>query len=134
MKTKAKDLGQFIAAAIWADGEYADEEKAMLKEVEDALGLPVKDVEKIIKEYDSLSEDEVSAALVAAAKNVAASEKQGVLDIVLQFIISDGIVTADEMSNYYAIASILGVSDAEADELFDAVVDEYDDLVIEDGE
>ena len=134
MKTKAKDLAQFIAAAIWADGEYGDEEKSMLKEVEEALNLPVKDVEKVIKDFDSLSEDQVSDALLSAAKNVDASEKKPILDIVLQFIISDGIVTATEMSNFYAMANILGVSDADADELFDAAVDEYDDLVIEDGE
>lgn len=134
MKTKAKDLAQFIAAAIWADGEYDDEEKSMLKEVEEALSLPVKDVEKVIKDFDALSEDQVSDALVAAAKNVDASEKKPILDIVLQFIISDGIVTATEMSNFYAMANILGVSESDADELFDAAVDEYDDLVIEDVE
>lgn len=134
MKTNVKDLAQFIAAAIWADGEYGDEEKALLKEVEDGLSLSVKDVEKVIKDFDSLSEEQVSDALISAGKKVDASEKNSILDLVLQFIISDGVVTATEMSNYYAIASILGVSDADADELFDATVEEYDDLVIEDGE
>ncbi len=134
MKTSVKDLAQFIAAAIWADGEFGDEEKDMLKEVESALNLPAKDVEKIVKDYDSLSEEQVSDALAAAAKNVDAKEKGSVLDIVLQFIISDGVVTAEEMSNYYAIASILGVSSEDADALFDQTVEEYDDLVIEDAE
>lgn len=134
MKTSVKDLAQFIAASIWADGEYGDEEKALLKEVEDGLNLPVKDVEKVIKDFDSLSEEQVSDALISAGKKVDASEKKSILDLVLQFIISDGVVTATEMSNYYAMASILGVSDADADELFDATVEEFDDLVIEDGE
>lgn len=134
MKSNVKDLAQFIAAAIWADGEFADAEKDMLKEVESALKLPVKDVEKIIKDYDSLNEDQVSDALVAAAKNIDPSEKNAVLDIVLQFLISDGVVSADELSNFYAIASILGVSEADADALFDQAVDDYEGLIIDDGE
>lgn len=134
MKTNRKILAQFIAAAIWADGEYADEEKDMLKEVEEALSLPVQEVEKVINDFSSMNEAQVSDALVAAAKDVDASEKNSVLDIVLQFIISDGVVTSDEMRNYYVIASILGVSDEDTDALFDQAVEEYEDLVIEDGE
>lgn len=134
MKKNINVLIQFIAAAIWADGEYQAEEKGMLKEFEDALGLPIAEVEAVINKFGTLNEEQIVEALEQAAKGIDPNDAKSILDVTLQFIIADGVVTIDELSNFYVFAEILGISEADANEMFGNVVDEYDDLIIEDAE
>lgn len=134
MKKNINVLIQFIAAAIWADGEYQAEEKGMLKEFEDALGLPIAEVEAVVNKFGTLNEEQIAETLEQAAKGIDPNDAKSILDVTLQFIIADGVVTIDELSNFYVFAEILGISEADANEMFDNVVDEYDDLIIEDAE
>ncbi len=134
MKTDVKYFAQFIAAAIWADGDFQETEKCMLREIQLGFDLPIADVEYILAEYNSLSEEQVSDSLIEAAKNVDPSERMMILDIVLQFIISDGVLSVNEVSNYYSLASILGVTEDEADQLLDETIETYGDIVIENEE
>ena len=60
-----------------------------------------------------------------------AGEKEATLLISLQGLASDGVITADEMENYFAFAELLGIDDEKASELFDDFVEEADDLEIE---
>lgn len=90
-----------------------------------------KEVEAAFKKIEKLSDDDFDAYLEEAAKAVKAGEKEATLLISLQVLASDGVITADEMENYFAFAELLGIDDEKASELFDDFVEEADDLEIE---
>ena len=52
-------------------------------------------------------------------------------ELELNDLASDGVITADEMENYFAFAELLGIDDEKASGLFDDFVEEADDLEIE---
>lgn len=85
MKTKSKVLSSFLAAAVWADGEYDEFEKEFVAEVSEELGAKTLtfDLNDAIKETEKMSEDELSSYLENAAKQVDAEEKEGVLTLCL---------------------------------------------------
>ena len=62
MKTESKVLASFIAAAVWADGEYNEFEKEFVAELGEGLGL--KDFDKVLENeiaaVESMSEDELA--------------------------------------------------------------------------
>ena len=89
------------------------------------------EVEAAFKKIEKLSDDDFDAYLEEAAKAVKAGEKEATLLISLQVLASDGVITADEMENYFAFAELLGIDDEKASKLFDDFVEEADDLEIE---
>ena len=91
MKTKSKVLSSFLAAAIWADGEYDEFEKELVEEMAEALEIKTleKDLDEAISKTENMSEDELSDMLEKEAKNVAAEEAEGVLMLCLQMMSSD---------------------------------------------
>ena len=90
MKTESKVLASFIAAAVWADGEYNEFEKEFVAELGEGLGI--KDFDKVLENeiaaVESMSEDELADYLEKNAKGVNAKEKEGVLSICLQALCS----------------------------------------------
>ena len=133
MKTGSKVLASFIAAAIWADGEYNEFEKEFIAELGDGLGI--KDYEKVLESeiaaVESMSEDDLADYLEKNAKGVNAKEKEGVLAICLQALCADAFLSQDEIENFFAFADILGVEDDTAQEILDEFIDEEEDLIIE---
>ena len=51
--------------------------------------------------------------------------------VTLDVLASDGVITADEMENYFAFADVLNVEEERASEIFDAYVENAEDLEIE---
>lgn len=129
MKSKVQDIATIVAAAVWADGEFAEAEKIVVNEIAKAIGEDEKkftaSIEKLSKEFEDKDEDGVNAALESAANNIDDDEVAGVLEIVLQTILADGVLSHDEVENYLAIAECLGVDEADAVlMLADAIKDE----------
>ncbi len=133
MKTKSNVLATFLAAAVWADGEYNEFEKELVLEIGDELGVKGldKDLEESIAATENMSEEELADALEEAAKGVAPSEKEGILALCLQMLCADAYLSADEMDNFFAFADILGIDEDKAQEILDEFVDEEEDLIIE---
>ena len=133
MKTGSKVLASFIAAAIWADGEYNEFEKEFIAELGDGLGI--KDFEKVLESeivaVESMSEDDLADYLEKNAEGVNAKEKEGVLAICLQALCADAFLSQDEIENFFAFADILGVDEDAAQDILDEFIDEEDDLIIE---
>jgi uncharacterized tellurite resistance protein B-like protein len=133
MKTESKVLASFIAAAIWADGEYNEFEKEFIAELGDGLGI--KDFEKVLESeiaaVESMSEDDLADYLEKNAKAVNAKEKEGVLAICLQALCADAFLSQDEIENFFAFADILGVDEEAAQDILDEFIDEEEDLIIE---
>ena len=133
MKTGSKVLASFIAAAIWADGEYNEFEKEFIAELGDGLGII--DFEKVLESeiaaVESMSEDGLADYLEKNAKGVNAKEREGVLAICLQALCADAFLSQDEIENFFAFADILGVDEDAAQDILDEFIDEEEDLIIE---
>ena len=132
MKTDPKVLSTFLAAAIWADGEYDEFEKELGKDLADELEISTLPVllEKEIKATENMTEEALADYLEETAKKVDKGESQGILTLCLQMMCADAFLAQDEMDNFFAFAEILGIDDAIATAILDEFVEE-EDLIIE---
>lgn len=132
MALTSKILAPFIGASVLAgEGEYDEIVKACVAELAESLELS--DLDKTVaKELDKLSklgDDEFDDYLAKSAENI--NDTEAVLLICLDILASDLVISLDEITNYFAFADILGVSEDRASEIFDEFVDAVDDLTIE---
>ena len=133
MKTKSKVLASFLAAAVWADGEYDEFEQELTEEFAEELGVKTlgKDLNESISSTAELSEDELADLLEKEAKNVASEEKVGVLMLCLQMMSADAYLGSDEIENFFSFADILGIDEDIAEALLDEYIEEEEDLIVE---
>lgn len=111
MKTDIKTIASFIAAAVWADAEYNEAEKEAVKEVAEALEFKedefVKCVDGEIARIKKYSAEKATEYIVEAAEKVDDEEIGILMEAVLQVIISDNVLSYDEMTNLLAMADAL---------------------------
>ena len=133
MKTNSKALASFLAAAVWADGEYCEFEQSLVADMGELLDAKTltKDLEEAIAATENMSGEELTAHLEEAAKKVDATEKEGVLTLCLQMLCSDAFLSSDEVENYFTFAELLGVDEDDAQAILDVFIDEEEDLIIE---
>ena len=133
MKTNSKALASFLAAAVWADGEYCEFEQSLVADMGDLLDAKTltKDLEEAIAATENMSGEELTAHLEEAAKKVDVTEKEGILTLCLQMLCSDAFLSSDEVENYFTFAELLGVNEDDAQAILDVFIDEEEDLIIE---
>ena len=133
MKTNSKALASFLAAAVWADGEYCEFEQSLVADMGDLLDAKTltKDLEGAIAATENMSGEELTAHLEEAAKKVDATEKEGILTLCLQMLCSDAFLSSDEVENFFTFAELLGVDEDDAQAILDVFIDEEEDLIIE---
>ena len=133
MKTNSKTLASFLAAAVWADGEYCEFEQSLVADMGDLLDAKnlTKDLEEAIAATENMSGEELTAHLEEAAKKVDATEKEGILTLCLQMLCSDAFLSSDEVENFFTFAELLGVDEEDAHAILDVFIDEEEDLIIE---
>ena len=133
MKTNSKTLASFLAAAVWADGEYCEFEQSLVADMGDLLDAKTltKDLEEAIAATENMSGEELTAHLEEAAKKVDATEKEGILTLCLQMLCSDAFLSSDEVENFFTFAELLGVNEDDAQAILDVFIDEEEDLIIE---
>ncbi len=131
MKTAAEHVANVLAVAIWADGEYDEDEQATVSEIAEALGFTPKILEKLVQgSFDGLiksSDEKVNEILQTSAKAVLPSEKGIVYEAAIEIVLSDSVIGSDEISCLLEIAIALELDTAEAIRLIaDAVNPEKD--------
>lgn len=133
MKTNSKALASFLAAAVWADGEYCEFEQSLVADMGDLLDAKTltKDLEEAIAATENMSGEELTTTLEEAAKQVDATEKEGILTLCLQMLCSDAFLSSDEVENFFTFAELLGVDEDDAQAILDVFIDEEEDLIIE---
>ena len=133
MKTNSKALASFLAAAVWADGEYCEFEQSLVADMGELLDAKTltQDLEAAIAATENMSGDELTAHLEEAAKRVDATEKEGILTLCLQMLCSDAFLSSDEVENFFTFAELLGVDEDDAQAILDVFIDEEEDLIIE---
>ena len=133
MKTNSKALASFLAAAVWADGEYCEFEQSLVADMGDLLDAKTltQDLEAAIAATENMSGDELTAHLEEAAKQEDATEKEGILMLCLQMLCSDAFLSSDEVENFFTFAELLGVDEDDAQAILDVFIDEDEYLIIE---
>ena len=133
MKTNSKALASFLAAAVWADGEYCEFEQSLVADMGDLLDAKTltKDLEEAIAATENMSGEELTAHLEEAAKKVDTTEKEGILTLCLQMLCSDAFLSSDEVENFFTFAELLGVDEDDAQAILDVFIDEEEDLIID---
>lgn len=132
MKTDIKHIAAIAATAIWADGEYDEAEKIVLEEVAEALELDADaltaEVDAALVEIEPMDEEQVYNYILEHSAEVDDEEAGILYQVALQIITVDGVVGVEEIDNVLAIASALGLNEAEAVLLFADLVREEPEL------
>ena len=118
MKTDIKNLAAFLAAAIWADGEYDEAEKIVLGEIADAMELCkdslTTETEAAIAEFQQMDEDKVNEYLIEKSAEIDEEDASLVYMAVMQIVTTDGILAVEEVEILLSIASSLGIEESYA--------------------
>lgn len=113
MKTDMNKVAAFIATAVWADGTVEEAERVAVGEIADALGFDEKAfneaVDKCGETVKDLDDEQLKQHLIETAVDVDEDDAETLLECVLQIIISDGVLAADEVSDMLLVADALGV-------------------------
>ena len=82
MKTDPKILSSFLAAAVWADGEYDEFEKEFVADLAGELEIPTltATLEAAIKETEKMTEEELAAYLEDPKNRQAIISRQTMTD------------------------------------------------------
>ena len=118
MKTSIENIAAIVAAAIWADGVYDPAEEITVEEIAEALELDEKAfkaaVDKQVKAFEKMSENQANAALKDAAEAVDDEEIGIVFEAAMQMLLADSEQSRAEVSNLLVIAEALGIEDEDA--------------------
>ena len=113
MKTSSNTLASLLAAAIWADGEFAEVERITAEEIADAFEIPQKDFHKYITaamvEVQNLTPEAATTYAVKHAAKVDPEEAGEVFQALMQMMLCDGVLTAGEIYNLLAMAEALDI-------------------------
>lgn len=117
MKVELNDFAALLAAAIWADGEYAEAEATAVEEIADAFELDVTElksaVEAEIEKIKDFDEEAMRNYVNEAASGVAREDAQAVFEAILQIVIVDNVFTRDEAENLLFAADALDIDTEE---------------------
>ena len=113
MKVELNDFAALLAAAIWADGEYAEAEAVAVEEIADAFSFDTAElksaVEAEIEKIKDFDEEAIRNYVNEAASGVAREDAQPVFEALLQIVIVDNVFTRDEAENLLFAADALDI-------------------------
>lgn len=134
MKTSLENIAKFIATAIMADGNYDEAEKIALEEIADALELDANaltaSVETEISTLSSLSEAKKKEYLCVASTEVAENENNILFEALLEIVLVDGILAAEEVETLFTVANLLAIPQTDAVLMLADMVKEEPELTI----
>lgn len=134
MKTNIENIAKFIAAAIMADGKYDEAEKIAIEEIADALEFDANAlicaIETEVNTIEKLSDAKRKEYLCVASTEVAEGENNLIYEALLEMVLVDGILAADEVDTLFQIADLLAIPQTEAVLLLADMVKEEPELQI----
>ena len=132
MNTDIKHIAALVASAIWADGEYDEAEKIAVEEIAEAFELDAalfaQEIDAAVAELGTMDEDQVNNYILEHSAEVDDDEAAMLYEAALQIITIDGVVGVEEIDNVLAIASALGLDDAQAVLLFADLIREEPEI------
>ena len=135
MKVELNDFAALLAAAIWADGEYAEAEATAVEEIADAFELDVTElksaVEAEIEKIKDFDEEAIRNYVEQAASGVSREDALPVFEALLQIAIVDNVFTRDEVENLLYAADALDIDTEEVILLIADLVRSEPDLEVQ---
>lgn len=132
MNTDIKHIAALVASAIWADGEYDEAEKIAVKEIAEAFELDAalfaQEIDAAVTELGTMDEEQVNNYILEHSAEVDDDEAAMLYEAALQIITIDGVVGVEEIDNVLAIASALGLDEAQAVLLFADLIREEPEI------
>ena len=132
MNTDIKHIAALVASAIWADGEYDEAEKIAVKEIAEAFELDAalfaQEIDAAVAELGTMDEEQVNNYILEHSAEVDDDEAAMLYEAALQIITIDGVVGVEEIDNVLAIASALGLDEAQAVLLFADLIREEPEI------
>lgn len=132
MNTDIKHIAALVASAIWADGEYDEAEKIAVEEIAEAFELDAalfaQEIDAAVAELGTMDEEQVNNYILEHSAEVDDDEAAMLYEAALQIITIDGVVGVEEIDNVLAIASALGLDDAQAVLLFADLIREEPEI------
>ena len=132
MNTDIKHIAALVASAIWADGEYDEAEKIAVKEIAEAFELDAalfaQEIDAAVAELGTMDEEQVNNYILEHSAEVDDDEAVMLYEAALQIITIDGVVGVEEIDNVLAIASALGLDEAQAVLLFADLIREEPEI------
>lgn len=113
MKVDINDFAALLAAAIWADGEYAEAEATAIEEIADAFEMDLSELKSLvetelenIKDFD---EEAMRDYVEQAGAGVSREDAMPVFEALMQIMIVDNVFTRDEVENLLVAANVLDI-------------------------
>lgn len=132
MNTDIRHIAALVASAIWADGEYDEAEKIAVEEIAEAFELDAalfaQEIDAAVAELGTMDEEQVNNYILEHSAEVDDDEAAMLYEAALQIITIDGVVGVEEIDNVLAIASALGLDDAQAVLLFADLIREEPEI------
>lgn len=132
MNTDIKHIAALVASAIWADGEYDEAEKIAVEEIAEAFELDAalfaQEIDAAVAELGTMDEEQVNNYILEHSAEVDDDEAVMLYEAALQIITIDGVVGVEEIDNVLAIASALGLDEAQAVLLFADLIREEPEI------
>lgn len=132
MNTYIKHIAALVASAIWADGEYDEAEKIAVEEIAEAFELDAalfaQEIDAAVAELGTMDEEQVNNYILEHSAEVDDDEAVMLYEAALQIITIDGVVGVEEIDNVLAIASALGLDEAQAVLLFADLIREEPEI------
>lgn len=112
MKSDIKNAAAFLAVAIWADGEYAAEEKLVLADIAEALDVDVaeltENVDISLNELEGKDEEAVQAYLIDNASALEEEDTKVLMQCAIEIVLADNFITQDEVQVLFDLADATG--------------------------
>lgn len=132
MNTDIRHIAALVASAIWADGEYDEAEKIAVEEIAEAFELDAalfaQEIDAAVAELGTMDEEQVNNYILEHSAEVDDDEAAMLYEAALQIITIDGVVGVEEIDNVLAIASALGLDEAQAVLLFADLIREEPEI------
>lgn len=132
MNTDIRHIAALVASAIWADGEYDEAEKIAVEEIAEAFELDAalfaQEIDAAVAELGTMDEEQVNNYILEHSAEVDDDEAAMLYEAALQIITIDGVVGVEEINNVLAIASALGLDEAQAVLLFADLIREEPEI------
>ena len=108
-----EDFAALLAAAIWADGVYAEAEKNTLDEIAGAFELNAEDLKATVEiELEKIKDfdyDQMQEYVAHAGTGVEREEGMLVFKTIMQLVFSDGVLCREEIENLLFVATVLDI-------------------------
>jgi hypothetical protein len=111
MKENINDLANILAVALLADGEVGEEENQLLEDLEHDTELPglASSIRQVVSMANLFTDNQLTDLLYNSASKFKTEDKPKVFEAAITTILSDGVITEDEISNALTLAEALDI-------------------------